>query len=50
MLLPLITQMLGVAAVEVITKEQAWTKLVQDLGITDITGATQQLGDNPLYG
>lgn len=45
---PLITQMLGVATVEVITKEQAWTKLVQDLGITDIAGATQQLGDNPL--
>ncbi|AFZ57040.1 ABC transporter permease [Anabaena cylindrica FACHB-243] len=45
---PLIAQMPEVATVQVITKEQAWTKLVKDLGIADIDGATQQLGDNPL--
>ncbi|MGM3305668.1 cell division protein FtsX [Anabaena sp. WFMT] len=45
---PLIVQMPEVATVQVITKEQAWTKLVKDLGIADIDGATQQLGDNPL--
>ncbi len=45
---PLVSQIPGVAAVEVVTKEQAWAKLVQELGNTDIAGATQQLGDNPL--
>jgi cell division transport system permease protein len=44
----LVTQIPEVAAVQVITKEQAWTKLVKDLGIADIDGATQQLGNNPL--
>ena len=37
-----------VAAVEVITKEKAWTALVKEFGLTDIDGATQQLGGNPL--
>jgi cell division transport system permease protein len=46
--LPLVSQLPGVAAVEVVTKEQAWAKLVQELGVADIAGATQQLGDNPL--
>jgi cell division transport system permease protein len=45
---PLVRQIPGVATVEVVTKEQAWAKLVQELGNTDIAGATQQLGDNPL--
>ncbi|MEA5551115.1 ABC transporter permease [Anabaena cylindrica UHCC 0172] len=45
---PLVVQMPEVATVQVISKEQAWTKLVKDLGIADIDGATQQLGDNPL--
>jgi len=45
---PLVSQIPGVATVEVVTKEQAWAKLVQELGNTDIAGATQQLGDNPL--
>ena len=43
-----VAQMPEVANVQVITKEQAWTKLVKDLGIADIDGATEQLGDNPL--
>ncbi|GAX35794.1 cell division protein FtsX [Nodularia sp. NIES-3585] len=45
---PLVAQMSDVVAMQTITKEQAWTKLVQELGISNIDGATQQLGDNPL--
>ena len=45
---PFVAQIPEVAAVQSITKEQAWTKLVKELGISDIAGATQQLGDNPL--
>ncbi|WGV27955.1 cell division protein FtsX [Halotia branconii] len=43
-----VAQMPEVVTMQTITKEQAWTKLVKELGITDIDGATQQLGDNPL--
>ncbi|MDB9318414.1 cell division protein FtsX [Nodularia spumigena] len=45
---PFIAQMSDVVGMQTITKEQAWTKLVQELGIANIDGATQQLGDNPL--
>ncbi|MEA5505110.1 ABC transporter permease [Halotia wernerae UHCC 0503] len=45
---PFVAQMPSVVAMQTITKEQAWTKLVKELGIADIDGATQQLGDNPL--
>ncbi|MDP5337441.1 MAG: ABC transporter permease [Nodularia sp. (in: cyanobacteria)] len=45
---PFIAQMSDVVGMETITKEQAWTKLVQELGISNIDGATQELGDNPL--
>jgi cell division transport system permease protein len=45
---PLVTKMPEVADVKTITKEQAWTKLVQELGISNIESATVQLGDNPL--
>lgn len=45
---PMVHNLPQVAAMQVITKEQAWTKLVKDLGISDIETATQQLGDNPL--
>lgn len=48
MIEPLVAKMPEVAAVQTITKEQAWTKLVQEMGISNIDGATQQLGDNPL--
>ncbi|PLZ99032.1 cell division protein [Fischerella thermalis CCMEE 5268] len=45
---PLVSIMPEVADIKVITKEQAWQKLVKELGISDIEGATQQLGENPL--
>ncbi|BAZ28123.1 cell division protein FtsX [Cylindrospermum sp. NIES-4074] len=45
---PLIAKMPEVGSIQIITKEQAWTKLVKELGISDIEGATQQLGENPL--
>ncbi|MBH8555201.1 ABC transporter permease [Nostocaceae cyanobacterium CENA357] len=45
---PFVAQMPEVVAIQTITKEQAWTKLVKELGIADIDGATQQLGENPL--
>ena len=45
---PLVAQMSEVADIQTITKEQAWDKLVNELGITDIAAATQQLGENPL--
>lgn len=44
----LVAQMSDVVNIQTITKEQAWNKLVRELGISDIDGATQQLGENPL--
>ena len=37
-----------VAAVNVISREQAWEDLLADLGTTDIAAATDGLGQNPL--
>lgn len=45
---PFVAQMPDVVGMQVITKEQAWNKLVKELGVSDIEGATQQLGENPL--
>jgi cell division transport system permease protein len=45
---PLIQAMPEVTDVTAISKEQAWSKLVQEMGISDIAGATQQLNGNPL--
>ncbi len=45
---PLIEEMSEVAAIKAIPKEEAWANLVQDLGMSDIQGATQQLNGNPL--
>jgi cell division transport system permease protein len=45
---PLIAKMPEVATIQSITKEEAWTKLVKEMRISDIEGATQQLGENPL--
>ncbi|MEA5578243.1 ABC transporter permease [Anabaena sp. UHCC 0451] len=45
---PMIANIPNVGGVEVITRDQAWTKLVKELGLTDIEGANQQLGGNPL--
>ncbi len=45
---PLVAKMPEVAHIQTITKEQAWSDLVQEMGLADIEGATQQLGGNPL--
>ncbi len=45
---PLIAKMPEVTAIQAITKEEAWTKLVKEMRISDIEGVTQQLGENPL--
>ncbi|WP_341525710.1 ABC transporter permease [Nostoc sp. UHCC 0302] len=45
---PLVAKMPEVAAIQSITKEEAWTKLVKELDISDIEGAKEQLEDNPL--
>jgi cell division transport system permease protein len=37
-----------VTQVKTISKDQAWASLVQQLGISDIAGATEQLAGNPL--
>lgn len=43
-----VAQLPGVDTVEVIPKEQAWTALLSDLGVADITGVTQAIEGNPL--
>lgn len=45
---PTIAQFPEVTAVQVISKEEAWQKLVTQLGISNIEGATEQLNGNPL--
>ncbi|AKG22621.1 cell division protein FtsX [Calothrix sp. 336/3] len=45
---PIVERMPDVVELRITTKEQAWKRLVKELGIADISGATQQLGDNPL--
>nr|WP_238360554.1 ABC transporter permease [Iningainema tapete] len=45
---PLVARMPGVGDIKIITKEQAWTKLVQEMRISNLEEATQQLGNNPL--
>jgi len=44
----LVAALPDVAEVTAVSKEQAWANLVQDLGLADIQGATQQLEGNPL--
>ncbi|MDJ0795445.1 MAG: ABC transporter permease [Calothrix sp. MO_167.B12] len=44
----LVAQIPQVSDIQTITKEEAWTQLVKELGISDIEAATQQLGENPL--
>ncbi len=43
-----IAQFPDVSNIEVISKDQAWKDLLADLGTTDIAGATEGLGENPL--
>lgn len=45
---PLVQAIPEVTEVQPISKEAAWEKMVEDLGISDIRGATQQLNGNPL--
>ena len=45
---PIVTAMPGVADTQTVSKEAAWLALVQDLGVSDINGATKQLDGNPL--
>ncbi len=43
-----VAAMPGVSEVRSIPKEEAWTRLLHDLGASDIQGATHQLTGNPL--
>lgn len=45
---PIVVAMPGVAEAQAVSKEAAWTALVKDLGVSDISGATKQLDGNPL--
>lgn len=45
---PMFQGIAGVVSVTPISKEEAWDELVDELGISDIQGATQQLNGNPL--
>lgn len=45
---PTIAKIPGVVEVKPISKEQAWSRLVKELGGSDIAGATKQLNGNPL--
>jgi cell division transport system permease protein len=45
---PVVETFPNVVAVTPVTKEAAWASLVADLGLSDITGATDQLKGNPL--
>jgi cell division transport system permease protein len=48
MVKPVVEQLPQVTDVQVISKEQAWEFLVEELGISDIAAATEQLEGNPL--
>lgn len=45
---PLVAKLPEVTEVKPVSKEQAWNRLVKELGLSDITGATRQLDGNPL--
>ena len=47
-LLPTVAAIPNVVDVQALPKEEAWERLVADLGISDIRGATEQLNGNPL--
>lgn len=46
--MPLVEKLPHVTEVRMISKEQAWASLVQEMGISDIAAATEQLEGNPL--
>ncbi|NEO85660.1 MAG: ABC transporter permease [Spirulina sp. SIO3F2] len=45
---PLVAELPYVEAVRLVPKEEAWPNLLRELGITDVTAATEQLEGNPL--
>ena len=45
---PVVEKFPEVASVRGVTKEEAWNRLVQELGASNLRDATQQLGGNPL--
>ncbi len=45
---PIVAAIPGVADTQAVSKEAAWAALVNDLGVSDISGATKQLDGNPL--
>jgi cell division transport system permease protein len=45
---PFVTEMPEVNSVQLVPKEQAWASLVNELGLSDIKAASQQLAGNPL--
>jgi len=48
MVMPVVKKLPQVSEVTVISKEEAWTSLVKELGISEIAAATEYLEDNPL--
>ncbi|MGQ4646615.1 permease-like cell division protein FtsX [Lyngbya aestuarii] len=48
MVMPAVKKLPQVSEVTVISKEEAWTSLVKELGISEIAAATEYLEDNPL--
>jgi cell division transport system permease protein len=45
---PIAKELPHVTKVTAVSKETAWQQLVKDMGLSDISGATQQLNGNPL--
>ncbi|HEY9630160.1 MAG TPA: ABC transporter permease [Coleofasciculaceae cyanobacterium] len=45
---PIMAAMPGVTGVTAISKEESWAKLMREMGLSDIEGATEQLDGNPL--
>ncbi len=43
-----VSQLPGVVSVEAVSKEQAWSQLTADLGLSNISNAAAQLNGNPL--
>jgi cell division transport system permease protein len=43
-----VKQLPGVVTVESVSKEQAWAELTEDLGMSDVSNASNQLKGNPL--
>jgi cell division transport system permease protein len=46
--IPMVEKLPHISAVKTVDKELAWATLVEELGLSDINGAAQQLAGNPL--